>query len=198
MSRDNSLPFERGTTAYQGTTPDASNLKFAELLGCIKEHEDRKFQDTGGVKGVNSPHMVTVMAVRNETGGAVTPGQAVELDPENPFAILRTAQSATIKPVIVDEFLPSAGCPDDDVCWVVIHGPCLAKVAPGNVADQAGGTYWIGDGTSKGVLVPYVAADDKAIAAFHAAVGAAWNMVTIAQAAGTVDGRVFIRSKYLS
>lgn len=196
MSRDNSLPFERGATAYGlGATIDAANLKFDDLLGQVKDTEDIIWNDAGA-KGNNSAAKVRVMAVRNKTGGAVTPGQAVELDPEAPFTIKQTAQTATIPPVFVDEYLPSAGCPANDVCWVVIQGPCNAKLLPGNAADQAGGTFWLNDGTNKGVVAPYTPADDKAIRAFHAGYGATWNMVTVAKNAGTVNGRIFVRSKY--
>jgi hypothetical protein len=136
--------------------------------------------------------------VRNESGGAVTPGQAVELDPEDPFTIKQTAQTAIIPPVIVDEFLPAAGCPNNDVCYVVIKGPCSAQVISGAGADVAGGTFWLNDGTNKGVLTPYTPADDKAIRAFHAGYGASWNMVTIAKSAAAASGRVYVRSKYES
>jgi len=183
-------------TGYQGGVIDTANLKFEDLLGQIKVIEDKKWADLGA-KGDFSGCTIEIMDVSNKTGGPVTPGQAVEMNPEAPFEIQRTAQTINIGAVIVDEFLPAAGCPNNDVCFVVIRGPCTAKLVPGNVADQAGGTYWRGDSTSKGVLVPVVVADDKAIAAFHqAAVGPTWNMITIAKNAGTVDGRVYVRSKY--
>jgi hypothetical protein len=199
MGRDNSPPIERGMTGYQGAAIDSNNLKFEDALGMVKEFEDVTWSDYGA-KGVNSAARVQCMLVRNLTGGAVTPGQAVELDftTPAPFTIKQTAQTVNGPFVIVDEYLPSAGCPNYDVCWVVIQGPCKPVITPGNSSNASAGAYLGADATAKGTLVPEVVADDKAISATAAARNNGFLLEVCAKTASTRQSRYYMRSRWLA
>lgn len=125
MSRDNAPPMPRGATLYAGRTPDAANLEFEDVIGREHHFEDVNWNYTGGsAKPTLSGLLVLCRLVRNVSGAAVAPKRLVTVDPTRPGEI--TGYTTTVNTdnvAVVDEYLPSAGCPDDDVCWVVLKGP---------------------------------------------------------------------------
>jgi hypothetical protein len=83
---------------------------------------------------------VTCIAVRNTSGGALLPGEAVKF---KATAILdevdgKAASAAAGTLVgIVDEYLPATGVADKDVFWVVVSGPTAIETAASPAAGAA-------------------------------------------------------------
>lgn len=120
-----SVPFPRGTTAYGGNTIDSNNLLFGNQIGQV-----RCFPDNNPNGTVNSGLEVVAIAMRNKTAGALLPGQAVLFSSTVGETGATITQSGTPNVFfgIVDEYLPAAGCPVNDVCWIVVRGPVLANI----------------------------------------------------------------------
>lgn len=150
MGVELSLPFERGTTGYAGRgTPDASNLLFSNQIGQIRVVPDVN-PDTGVQ---NSGLQVTMMLCRNVIGSALLPGQAVLFSATeigNTGATVTQTGSPNVFFGIVDEYLPAAGVPDDDVFWLVIKGPTTALIT--SSAGTTGGQLYMPSGTDNGKL----------------------------------------------
>ncbi len=142
MPRQEAPFFARGRTLADGTTIDASSLeKSANIVG--KEWEIEDIHPDTGVRRINTAsatdpgynhNLVKVRACRNRSGQTLLGKTLVILDPSDPGSIIGVATGAdpgiqtwgsTIRPI--DEYLPSAGCPDNDVCLVVIEGQAVAK-----------------------------------------------------------------------
>lgn len=190
MGRDNGAPFQRGNTGYgPGATIDSGNLKFAELLGQVKEFEDEKWGDYGA-KGTNSMFQVTCMVVRNTSGGALLPSQTVVIDSNfNATGVSAVSEGPF---AVVDEFLPAAGVVANDVFYVVIHGPAQVITTPGNSSNAADQSIFVADGTATGTLVPYAPSAVADVA--KAGRNYAWAMGSVAKSAGTVVGRLFVKT----
>lgn len=137
MARRENPPFERGKTFYDGATIDSNNLGGAHLEGTIWEFEDVDLSPTTGAKKIRTGRTVTCMIVRNASAGAILPKRLVTLQQSagnyhgrvDGYATT-TAQQDSYP---VDEFLPSAGCPANDLCYIVIEGPAVV------LTDLAGG-----------------------------------------------------------
>lgn len=128
------LPFPIGKTFYNGGTIDSNNLGGAE-------HEGREFQvkdeipAAGGIMTRRSGRIRHVRCVRNKSGIALLPKR------------LATEKAGTLgcqvdgygcvggqQPVyLIDEFLPAAGVPNNDLFYVVTKGPAtgLSDLAAG-------------------------------------------------------------------
>jgi hypothetical protein len=125
------LPFPRGSTASQGlATVDATVLANLEGMEYVVRDEDpaTNAQRTG--------RPVRLRAVRNKTGAAILPKRLVT----GYTSGVVTAQvagyartTAVLCRGVVDEYLPAAGCPDNDLCYIVVEGPslCLTDLAGG-------------------------------------------------------------------
>ena len=91
-----------------------------------------------------SNRAVTCIAVRNASGGALLPGDAVSFKAD---AILDAVDAKAAKGGglvgIVDEYLPATGVADLDVCWVVVSGP-TAITTSGSPSAGAGLTVTAG------------------------------------------------------
>lgn len=127
MSKTANPGFPRGMTAYAGETPDASNLKFGDYLGTLKDFKDEDYTAVGA-RPLRTTLSVLMRAVRNVSGGAIVPKTVVELSPDY-TTIANTTDTAKTPAhlvAVVDEWLPAAGVADDDVCWVVVKGPTKA------------------------------------------------------------------------
>lgn len=126
MGVELSLPFERGQTGYGGETPDANNLRFANQLGQVRVVPDQA-PDGTQYSGLQT----TIMLCRNLTGAALLPSQAVLLSATaigNTGATVTQSGTPNVFFGIVDEYLPAAGVPDDDVFWLVLKGPTTALI----------------------------------------------------------------------
>lgn len=77
-----------------------------------------------------SNRAVTCIAARNTSGSAILPGTAVKF---KAAALLDEVDGNAATKVgltgVVDEYLPATGCPDKDVCWIVVSGPTAITTA---------------------------------------------------------------------
>lgn len=115
--------FGRGQTL--GVT-DAS--QGGAVTGSMKVFTDADPR-TNGAGLQLSNRLVTCVAVRNTSAGALMPGVVVKM---KKAAILDevdgVAAALTDAPIgVVDEYLPATGVAVGDVFWLVVSGPCAIK-----------------------------------------------------------------------
>lgn len=144
MARDENPPFPRGSTFYDGGTIDSNNLQAVNLEGKVYTFEDVLLSDTGSVKSVRTGRPVKCMIVRNVGAAALLPKQAVTLQLSAGIAGRVDGQACTtaVETYPIDEFLPTAGCPVNDLCYVVIEGPALMRT---DLAAGANNLIAVGD-----------------------------------------------------
>lgn len=176
MSYTTSAHFERGDTAYGFGPIDANNLLFDSILGSVKEFPDINYAQQGS-ENILTSMIVTCIALRNITGAALLPGDVVQIDSALPAKQVSAKSSAANQWfAVVDEYLPAGGCPNNDICWFVIKGPCKPKAATVSGAQAVG----LGVGTSSTAgkidFTPETAAS-AIIAQHQAAYG--YNAVTL-------------------
>lgn len=140
MSRDNDALWERGGTYYAGQSINLSDLKGSELEG-----REIMFEDVvlSGIPGALVPRLknrhVCVRVFRNMSGVALLPKEVVFADPAAQTRVIgRVNTNAKALPVLVDEFLPTAGVPAGDLFYGVVRGPALAKTPVAGSAIPAG------------------------------------------------------------
>lgn len=129
--------FGRGQTLGGGVASGMDSTFGSNVAGFEKAFLDANPQT--GVAGVPNRY-VRCIALRNETGSALTKGQLVKY---RTVSALSLAATTDYQVAVVDEYLPSAGVPVNDVFWAVIQGPTSVVTA----ATPAVGTK-LGVGTS--------------------------------------------------
>lgn len=152
MSRELSIPFARGETGYSGDTIESPVTRFAQQLGQVRGFDDWN----PNLNVVNTNLQVVCILLRNLTGGALLPSQAVLFSATTPS----TGTGATVTQTgtqnvffgIVDEYLPAAGVPNNDVFWLVIKGPTTALMTTVSGAKTAGQLAVWASGTDNGKL----------------------------------------------
>lgn len=120
-----SLPFPRGATWYDGEVIDANNLGGEQLEGAEYMVEDTDLQ---GAQRTERP--VKLRIVRNVSGGVLLPKRLVTFQASAGKYGARVDGSVDItaeEAYPVDEFLPTAGVPDDDLFYIVIEGPAVVS-----------------------------------------------------------------------
>ncbi len=126
MSRDNTTPFGRGETFFNGGTVDATSG--FEYEGMVKVFEDVLYS-ASGVKTGRGVHAdgkkVACRIVRNTSGIVLYPKRLVQIDPANPGQVLGNQVVNFGEAFPVDEFLPASGVPNNDLFYIVIGGPAL-------------------------------------------------------------------------
>lgn len=147
MSRDENPPFSRGETYYSGGTIDSNNLGGTQMEGSVWRFEDIDWSSTAvGAKKNRTNRQVRCMVVRNVGAAAILPKRLVtfQLTAGQPFTgrVDGYARTTAARAYPVDEFLPAAGCPVNDLCYIVIEGP--AKVLT-DIATGAGSVFNVGD-----------------------------------------------------
>lgn len=129
------LPFERGQTAFGGQSGLAAT-DFDNIVGREYKVEDIDPSSTTltGSKTRSGRH-ITLLAVRNSSGGALLPKRCVQFKAGKWGLEVDgyTTVTAEDRAGIVDEFLPAAGVPANDVFYIVVEGPTLV------LTDLAGG-----------------------------------------------------------
>jgi hypothetical protein len=122
-------PFEMGTTL--AGKDSAGNLINGHHLGARYVFPaSRLTSQIRGNKSRLTGRTITVMAVRNEAGFAVLGKRAVKLKESGGYGDFEAidgycAVKADAHVVFSDPNLPSAGCADDDIMWVVLEGPTI-------------------------------------------------------------------------
>lgn len=135
---------------YETTDPNAG----VGIIGTRKE-----FRDEDPRTGVLlSNRAVECIAVRNVSGGALLPGQVVHFRAGasgTQFSggvlgeVVATSNTTTPSNAaaalfgIVDEYLPAAGAPNNEIFWVVVRGPSAPRKTTGagtaiSAGDQVG------------------------------------------------------------
>lgn len=97
-----------------------------------------------------SNRLVTCIAARNTSGGALLPGAAVKF---KAAAILSEVDGAAATAAgltgVVDEYLPATGVAVNDICWVVVSGP-TAVTTSASLAAGASLTFTAGKAAASG------------------------------------------------
>lgn len=140
-------PIQRGTTFYGGRTIDSNNLEGEKVKGQIRVFDD--FNPTTRVLNSNLP--VMAILCRNKHNAALTPGQAVLLSGTVVGETGAPVSSTTVLCGVVDEYLPAAGCPVNDLCWVVIKGPTTVNIVT-NSGTKSAGQLAIGPSATTGKM----------------------------------------------
>ncbi len=145
MARNENPPFGRGQTFYNGGTIDSANLGGLNLEGKEWLFEDMDYSSQAlGVARTN--RYVLCRCVRNVAAAALLPKRLASYQATAGNYTQRVDGYATTTAArvagVVDEWLPAAGVPVNDLFWIVIEGPTLV------ITDLAGGAnnVWnIGD-----------------------------------------------------
>lgn len=129
-----SIPIGRGQTGYQGAAIDTSNLLYEKNLGDV-----RVFNDTNpNTQARNSGFQVKCVLLRNKHNAALTPGQAIKFSTTTPGESGAPVSAVTDEFGVVDEYLPAAGVPVNDVFWCVLDGPTTVNIVTKSGAAAAG------------------------------------------------------------
>lgn len=133
MARSENPPFARGDTFYNGGTIDTANLGGADLEGQVWEFEDLDYSAKNLPE--RSGRRCKCMIVRNASGIALLPKRLVTFqhtagnEPKRVDGYADLTAEGSCFPV--DEFLGTAGVPNNDLFYIVIEGPamCLTPLA---------------------------------------------------------------------
>jgi len=146
MARNENPPFSRGETFYNGATIDSNDLGGTHLEG-----KEWVFEDVNPHTGVaRTNKYVTVRVMRNSSGIALLPKRigACEIDATTPdewgrrVAGYTTTTAAHGKPI--DEYLPAAGVPANDLFYIVMDGPAVVLTSLSDLsADVAAGDWLV-------------------------------------------------------
>lgn len=134
MARNENLPFDRGSYAEDGSinAVDANDPVEANLEGKEYLVEDVDISDPLNVKA-RSGFYVRIRAVRNISGIALLPKRLVQFSlvagDAYPSKVIGYAALDAQHTAVVDEYLPSAGVPNNCLFWVVVGGPTLCLTA---------------------------------------------------------------------
>jgi hypothetical protein len=143
MARDENPPFDRGHTWYDGETIDSSNLGGTHLEG-----KEWVFEDVNPSTGVaRTGRSVRCRCVRNNSNINLLPKRLVQLEAtagQYSGRVIGLQNSALGRGYPVDEYLPTAGVPDNDLFWIVIEGPAVCVNA---VAVTTGNSIGVGNWT---------------------------------------------------
>jgi hypothetical protein len=161
MAHTENPPFQRGTTWNDGRTIDSSNLGGPQLEGTEWEFEDIDYSSVGA-KAQRTNRKVRCRIVRNASGIALLPKRVVRF--KNTAGNDRVGQvdgytttTAADFAGVVDEWLPSAGVPANDLFYIVIEGPTRTLT---DIAGDADNVFSVGD-----VVVALTAATSQATTA---------------------------------
>lgn len=145
---DNNPPFARGSTYYNGTTIDTANLGGVNHEGKVWEFEDVDYSTAStGIRQIRSNRRIKCMCVRNVSGIALLPKRLANLQitgTDGKYALGRADGYTTLtgqRGYPIDEYLPAAGVPANDLFWVVVEGPALIKT---DLAAGANNVFTVG------------------------------------------------------
>lgn len=141
MARNENLPFPLGSTFWNGDTTQINSTDAFQYEGQEYEVEDEDFTNgTIGSCPYRSNKRRRVRVVRNVNATTLLAKQVAKLNKSGTSAgniqgqVNGVVASPADKGYPVDEWLPSSGCVQNDLCYVVVDG--LAKVT----TDSAGTT----------------------------------------------------------
>ncbi len=167
MARDDAPPFARGETYANGNMEILNAAtEFWGLGGINLEGKEFVFEpnsqdDTGLSYSALGPdpngRPIRVKVVRNVSGQNLKPKRLARYQlattghqPGDPGGRLHRASVADVPAGMIDEFLPPAGVPTNDLFYLVIEGPTTGTtLSTGTVAINQGDRLVPGTGTSK-------------------------------------------------
>ena len=123
MSYHVNLPFKKGETLYGATVGGSVPSSGANYNFIGQEYT---YDDP------TTHAQVVLRAVKNESGIALYGQQPVVLNSAG-TKILGYARLPDSRWVVLDDSLPSTGVAANDVCFVVVRGPCTVKTAGANL-----------------------------------------------------------------
>lgn len=131
MARHESPPFGRGETFFNGGTVDSTSGE--NLEGMEWEFEDLDYSSTGSLKP-RTNRKVRCRIVRNSSGIALLPKRLVSFKAGSFNKQVDGYANVTSEPHAypVDEWLPAAGVPANDLFWIVVEGPAVCLTDPAN------------------------------------------------------------------
>lgn len=121
-------PFPRGETFYNGLSIDSTNLGGLQFEGAEWEFEDVQINAGVGAKPNRTNMKVRCRCVRNVAAIALQPKRLVTFQLTAGMYGSRVDGYATTtaqRGFPVDEYLPAAGVPVNDLFWIVVAGPAL-------------------------------------------------------------------------
>lgn len=121
---ESSVPFERGQTFYNGGTIDSNNLGGLQYEGIERWFQDLDYSAT--VHAPRTSRTVRCRCVRNVAAAALLPKRLGRFQASGTYYGSRVDGYATTsyeRGYPIDEWLPTAGVPVNDLFWIVIEGP---------------------------------------------------------------------------
>jgi hypothetical protein len=124
MARNENPPFNRGETFYNGETIDSSDLGGVHLEG-----KEWVFEDANPTTGVaRTANFVRCRVVRNTAAAALLPKRIVRFEADGAEYGCRVdgyATTTAAEGYPLDEYLPTAGLPVNDLGYIVVDGPAI-------------------------------------------------------------------------
>lgn len=132
--------FPRGSTLGITTsnTYDAQVGDGSHILGVHKV-----FLDTNpATQSVTTNETVECIAVKNTSGGALLPKTLVKFKLAATLTeVDAAADNSHVRVGVVDEYLPAAGVPNNEVFWVVVRGPTTILKTSGTGEEITAGEF---------------------------------------------------------
>lgn len=136
MARDENPPFGLGETFYGGETIDANDLGGVNLEG-----KEWVFEDINPVTGAHrTGRSKRCRIVRNVSGVALLPKRLVRFQASGTNYGSRVDGYTHVpsqEGYPVDEWLPAAGVPANDLFWIVLEGPAVCILTRDAALDGA-------------------------------------------------------------
>lgn len=133
MARNENPPFGRGETFFGGGTTNTTDG--ANLEGMEWQFEDLQWTGVAGAKPARTNRKVRCKIVRNVSGIALLPKRLCKYKLTSGLYGAQVDGYTTLDAEdfagVVDEWLPAAGVPANDLFWIVLEGPtiCLTDIA---------------------------------------------------------------------
>lgn len=152
MAKQDNLPFPIGTSYFDGQTAETTSGEAITLEGKEYNIEDLDYSKTGA-KPYRTARLRKVMVMRNVSGIALLPKRLAipqKAGADGKFYVGRVDGMCSVGPAgnpsgpcyPIDEFLPAAGVPNNDLFYAVVEGP--AMILTGLAAD-ATNVFNVGD-----------------------------------------------------
>jgi vacuolar-type H+-ATPase subunit B/Vma2 len=154
MARNENPPFPRGSTFGSGAT-------VASTDGPQYEGKEFLFEDNNPTTpgSFRSNSYVRCRVVRNNSGGALLGKKIAKLDKggsakqDNRSKVSGYTANPADKGYPIDEFLPSAGVPANDLFYIVVDGPALVTTDSAGATNVAVGQVIVPGATTTGSVV---------------------------------------------
>lgn len=153
MARDETPPFCRGESFYNGSTPDLTVFSSPlNLAGKEYIFEPASASNEFSIDTDNSGRAIRVRCVQNVSGQNLLPGRIVRYKVTKPLETQVDGyvfQAADEIAGVVDEYLPAAGVANNDFFYIIVDGPTQVITATtGSISIAVGDRLETTTGTS--------------------------------------------------